>query len=303
MKTPAVVLVVFAACLTYADSWMAPRRIEAVSGNNTFVFVSEPHQDHYKHPFECRGTLYESKDGKRVQVWTRFLVNKVAPLSAVVSDRGEVVTMDEWYAGGTHPVVIYDVQGHVVIAHTLQSLWLESQRHKMSQSVSSIWWRSNRSDNDPGEVWLSGNTLCVWMGWGGSLLVDLQTGAVLNAVWAGEDAGRRLRLEKGFAEIEQRLTPLAVEGLKSAQPGERSRAASRAGKLRLKDVVARLKELTADDAFSTGSRRVNDGPEIQMHFYFVRAAAVGALKELNEDPGEVELEKAVGKKETGPERE
>jgi hypothetical protein len=70
------------------------------------------------------------------------LLNPVAPIFTAVSDDGELVTLDNWHnMGWGKTVVVYRPDGKVQRSYELAQMYSEAERNKISQSVSSIWWR------------------------------------------------------------------------------------------------------------------------------------------------------------------
>lgn len=127
-----------------ADQWSAPRQDRINSSNGNFYLAIKPHDDPETHPNNCRATLFHRANGKRTERWSRFLVNEVAPVMAFVSNQGKfVVTLNEWYFVGTHPVVLYDVNGAVVHEHTIKTLGIRDADLKLDRSFSGIWWNAN----------------------------------------------------------------------------------------------------------------------------------------------------------------
>jgi hypothetical protein len=86
--------------------------------------------------------------GQWREVWAGPLLNSTAPVDALVSDDGAtLVTFDNHHSmgSGDDVVVIYDATGRVVRKRSLEQLlpaaWIEAIPH----SVSSIWWRGDKS--------------------------------------------------------------------------------------------------------------------------------------------------------------
>lgn len=75
-------------------------------------------------------------------VWQGPLVNDVAPVNALVSATGQVVTFDNWHSAGfgEDAVVIYDVRGKVVRAMGLGDFLPSVYVEALPRSVSSIHW-------------------------------------------------------------------------------------------------------------------------------------------------------------------
>jgi hypothetical protein len=76
--------------------------------------------------------------------WERALVNKVAPVQALVDDSGRyVVTFDNWHAVGfgNDVVVIYGADGRLIRSLALSDIVSSEHERLLPRSVSSIWWR------------------------------------------------------------------------------------------------------------------------------------------------------------------
>ena len=70
------------------------------------------------------------------------LVNPVAPVDALVTTSGELVTFDNWHNFGFGAVIaIYDPEGALRASYALEELYGEERLSDVPQSVSSRWWR------------------------------------------------------------------------------------------------------------------------------------------------------------------
>lgn len=293
LSTLLIALCIFVRC-AQADSWEPPTKFEASSENGAFVFVVEPVSfDLDGDPpkkFQCRGSLFTNKDGKRELVWTRLLVNEIAPVGAKTSNDGCVVTFDEWHRIGTHPIVIYSVRGNLVVAHNMETLGLNAHLARMKRSVSSLWWRSG--ENDSSETMLSNTSLTMWLGWGHLLLVDLGTGEVMNEDWARGDELRQTWLKQEREAALKSLRESCDTKLKSEEVQVRCSGVKRIAALELRDRIPELKQLLSD----TGHWKSVTTKGAERHtriIYGVRKAAAEALKKFGEDPGEVVFEGPV----------
>jgi hypothetical protein len=71
------------------------------------------------------------------------LVNPVAPVKFLVTDRGYLVTLDNWHNMGYGRVVVsYGPDARRVAGFELKDLFSTSEIQSFPTSVSSIWWRS-----------------------------------------------------------------------------------------------------------------------------------------------------------------
>ncbi|WP_066800252.1 hypothetical protein [Sphingomonas soli] len=87
-----------------------------------------------------------SADGKWTTVWTRLLVNDVAPASALISDDGRyVVTFDNWHSigWGDDSIVIYDVAGGGERRLSVEKLLGGPYFEALPHSVSSVQWSND----------------------------------------------------------------------------------------------------------------------------------------------------------------
>lgn len=70
------------------------------------------------------------------------LVNPVAPVGALVSNSGHLITFDNWHNAGYGAVVaIYDPSGRRVTSWRLEDLYDARRLAGIPTSVSSRWWR------------------------------------------------------------------------------------------------------------------------------------------------------------------
>jgi hypothetical protein len=142
----------------HADSWAMPETTTYVSANGQYRLTVVPRQlDSQLGYFEAKArgdTLAESKgptgrveqlrQGNWVQIWSRPLVNEVAPVRALAADDGgRVVTFDNWHSTGfgVHVVVIYGADGALVRSLRLDQIVPAYFVDALPRSVSSIQWR------------------------------------------------------------------------------------------------------------------------------------------------------------------
>src|SRR5262245_61215630 len=70
------------------------------------------------------------------------LLNPVAPVDAVVSRRGDLITLDNWHNIGYGKVLaVYDSSGRNVIHYELEQLYPVERIKRLRESVSSRYWR------------------------------------------------------------------------------------------------------------------------------------------------------------------
>ena len=70
------------------------------------------------------------------------LLNPVAPVDAVVSKRGYLVTLDNWHNMGYGKVfALSGPDGAPIKSYELKDLFSKQEIELFEHSVSSIWWR------------------------------------------------------------------------------------------------------------------------------------------------------------------
>lgn len=86
-------------------------------------------------------------NGQWQRVWSRSLVNDVAPVDALVSDRMDyIVTFDNWHSVGygDDAIAIYDVANGGVRTFSVEKLLGSDYFAALPHSVSSVAWRGDR---------------------------------------------------------------------------------------------------------------------------------------------------------------
>ncbi len=74
----------------------------------------------------------------------RTLVNPIAPVLFVVTDRGYLVTLDNWHNMGYGKAIAgYAPDGKPLFALQLSDLFSKTEIEAFKTSVSSIWWRTD----------------------------------------------------------------------------------------------------------------------------------------------------------------
>jgi len=159
-----LVLLALSGMSCLADSWRLPAREKYCSRNRQFCFEVTPKKLESQLKFFedksqgkenagspaglkdnfCKGSLYKVGESKtRHVLWSKRLVNEVAPVSALVSDSGDyVVTFDNWHSVGYGPdvVVIYGPGGKLITQRGLTDFLNRDELIRLDRSVSSIWW-------------------------------------------------------------------------------------------------------------------------------------------------------------------
>ena len=161
----ALLLVWLAAAFTpaHADSWAPPTTETVTSASGAYRLTVEPS------PLDSALAYFQEeveadREGRTVErpapmavlahrqadrawetVWGGPLVNAVAPMSLMVSDRGHAVTFDNWHSvgHGEHVVVIYSPTGELVRSMPLTALLPQDYIDALPHSVSSLSWRED----------------------------------------------------------------------------------------------------------------------------------------------------------------
>jgi len=243
-----------------ADSWALPSVATIRSENGAFELVITPASN--KGPTSA---ILRKKQGEfSTSLWEARLVNKVAPVSAKVTDSGRyVVTFDEWHSVGEKPVVIYGEGGRLIAELSLADLNLE--RHpNISRSVSSYWWDEHAImlfgplAEKGGEPWQQTleDSLFIRLYWGEVIAIDLASGKLRNDQWrTASTKAQRDKLQKVTATyLAATWHRLASEYLRkvSFEPDPSYNGVTGillAGQLRLREALPLLRELAATGRF------------------------------------------------------
>lgn len=89
------------------------------------------------------GIMEHGVSGRCRRVWQRALLNDVAPVSAVVTNGGRVITFDNWHSTGygSNAVVIYNMRGAPLRRLSLPDFLPRDYVIALPRSVSSLHWR------------------------------------------------------------------------------------------------------------------------------------------------------------------
>ena len=202
-----------------ADQWPAARVTEVFSESrewfvrvtpgkslgDTVGFAGSPKGPYATAEFYRRG----ADRGYRV-VAERTLVNPIAPAVFFVTDRGYLVTLDNWHNRGYGKVVAsYGPDGRPVAAYELRELFSAEEIAAFSHSASSIAWRTDTTYIRSGQRTIYASI----DGKGTDFIVDAETGKWQLCAWqdkAGKDyrcrdtnAGRNWRGYRDGAEQKQ----------------------------------------------------------------------------------------------------
>lgn len=160
LAAPAALVWATPAC---ADSWMLPETTTYFSADKTCRLTVVPRDLNSQLDFfedkiagkekagqreqgagAPRATLERrDSDGKWTGIWSRALVNDVAPVSALISGDGHyVVTLDNWHSigWGDDAIVIYDVRQGSERRFSVEKLLGKSYFRALPHSVSSVRW-------------------------------------------------------------------------------------------------------------------------------------------------------------------
>ena len=134
-----------------ADDWPAPHTrnvfskdgshfVRMIPGSNWGDVVGFQGADRGEY---ARGLFYALQPDRSYRLIADVaLVNPVAPVDALVTNRGELVTLDNWHNFGFGAVLaVYDPAGALRRSYTLEELYGEEKLSDVPRSVSSRWWR------------------------------------------------------------------------------------------------------------------------------------------------------------------
>lgn len=155
--------------LARADSWDAPRTVDYYSADSNYfvrvvpTFIPDKYyawrnaslkkKQRYAPAdtmvVHCHATLFhrEGTNKQAVVVWHQNLINRVAPMQALVSNDGRyVVTLDNWASlgYGVDVVVVYDELGLMRKRVNLEAV-SPFPLNRYTRSISSLWWRCGAS--------------------------------------------------------------------------------------------------------------------------------------------------------------
>lgn len=158
----ALLIVLSVASMVHADSWRLPTPESYLSADKTWRLTVTPRALHSQLAYfedkvarrdhagsipgnlqkQAQGYMEHLDHGHWVAVWNEPLVNDVAPVSAIVSATGQVVTFDNWASMGygDDAVVIYDLHGKPMRVMGLKDFLPAEYIEALPRSVSSLWW-------------------------------------------------------------------------------------------------------------------------------------------------------------------
>jgi len=139
--------------LAQADDWPAPVVREVFSHSRAYFVRVIPGKSFgdtvgfsgsAKGPFGTAEFYRLEKDRSYRLAATASLLNPVAPVEFFVTDRGLLITLDNWHNMGYGTIVaFYSPEGKTIRAYGLSDLFTQSEIDGFRHSVSSIWWRKS----------------------------------------------------------------------------------------------------------------------------------------------------------------
>ena len=151
MIVATTIMLMILPCSVLADEWQAAKVQHVFSGNGMrFVRImpGEGYGDTVgfkgsKTGTYARGEFYEKQPDRSYKLIADVVLqNPVAPVDVLLSNRGYVLTFDNWHNAGYGKVVaIYRPTGELVRSYELEALYPAKQLEAIPTSVSSRWWR------------------------------------------------------------------------------------------------------------------------------------------------------------------
>jgi hypothetical protein len=178
-----IVMLTILPCLVAADEWPAAQ-VQHVFSKSGLHFVRIVPGEGYgdtvgfkgsKTGNYARGEFYKKQPDRSYKLMADVaLQNPVAPVDVLISNRGYVLTFDNWHNAGYGKVVaIYRPNGELLRAYELEALYSAKRIEAIRTSESSRWWRCRPFGFvDPGEQ----TKVYVFEHFGGTFVFDLSTG-------------------------------------------------------------------------------------------------------------------------------
>ena len=218
-------------------------------------------------------------------MWSRFLINNVAPVQTFITDSGEfVVTMDEWHHIGKLPLVIYGKDGRLIRVHNFESLGINQHLwHQIEVSASSRHWNKDALIFFKPEE----NILIIRLHWGKILMIDLISGNILDQLTIILNQYDEIKIR---AFVNKKIRMLAFDLLNSKDPYERRKGAIICGTECITESIPRLRKLLLDKE-NYLLKKGDNGPSFT--FYFVRKEAKEALELMGEKVENIVIEEPI----------
>ncbi len=150
MRFPILMLVLIGLPAALADEWPAPVIREVFSNSRAFFVRAIPGKSvgdtvgfsgAPKGPFATAEFYRQESDRSYRLAITITLLNPVAPAEFFVTDRGALITLDNWHNRGYGKVVaFYSPEGKPIRAYELSDLFNKGEIDGFEHSVSSIRW-------------------------------------------------------------------------------------------------------------------------------------------------------------------
>ena len=178
-----ITLLTILPCLVAADDWPAAKVQHVFSGNGLHFVRIVPGEGYgdtvgfkgSKTGAYARGEFYEKQPDRSYTLTADVVLqNPVAPVDVLLSNRGYLLTFDNWHNAGYGKVVaIYRPNGELVRTYEVDALYPAKQLEAIPTSVSSRWWRCRPFGFvDPDEQ----TKVYVFEHFGGTFTFDLSTG-------------------------------------------------------------------------------------------------------------------------------
>ena len=153
MRFPILALAFVALPVAQGDDWPAPAIREVFSHSRAWFVRVLPGKSvgdtvgfsgAAKGPYATAEFYRLEKDRSYRLAATATLLNPVAPIEYFVTDRGLLITLDNWHNMGYGKVAaFYSAEGKPIRAYGLSDLFTQSEIDGFQHSVSSIWWRKS----------------------------------------------------------------------------------------------------------------------------------------------------------------
>ena len=175
------------------DEWPSPQVREVFGKARSYFVRVTPGQswgDTYGFKGAARGPyskaefFRQEKDQSYKLIASAQLVNPVAPVDFFVTNRGYLVTLDNWHNRGYGKVVaFYSPNGLLIRAYELSELFSKEEIYSFQRSVSSILWRSGAAYVRPDQ-----KTLDVAIDQKGrGFVFEVEGGSYQFCEWQGKD--------------------------------------------------------------------------------------------------------------------
>lgn len=160
--------------LALADSWAPPAFQLVASEDGRALARVTPGDPGGRARPEVALYAYAADSGQYTRTARYTLRNRVAPVDALLTGRGELVTLDEWAGVGRGTVLrVYAADGTPRLEYSLEDLLGEKAAAAAPQTVSSTWWRCRTPKLGRNDAMLLVDTYD-----DGKLRVELATGKV-----------------------------------------------------------------------------------------------------------------------------